>query len=66
MYPKIVQEPQYDFSDVLIQPQRSRIVSRSHVMLEIHTDLKMVLHGLAFLLLQQIWIRQGHLMLIKY
>ena len=34
MYPKIVQEPQYDFSDVLIQPQRSRIVSRSHVMLE--------------------------------
>lgn len=34
MYPKIVEDPQYDFSDVLIEPQRSKISSRSQVMLE--------------------------------
>lgn len=34
MPPKIIMEPQFDFKDVLIQPQRSNVLSRSKVFLE--------------------------------
>jgi hypothetical protein len=32
--PKIKTDPQYDFKDVLIEPQRSHLTSRSQVFLE--------------------------------
>jgi GMP reductase len=34
MPPKLILDPQLDFRDVLIQPQRSNVLSRSQVFLE--------------------------------